>query len=189
MRDLGAKWTAVPDWSNAVLEAPGLKVVTRLGLIQHLVSGDLEAFAARAGLSGTGVGAFALADGDRYMVRLARDRVLAVGDPGFDASPGWHDAGFAVTPMSAGFHVFEIAGRSVSAVVSRATTLDPSVGSPSASMAFAGAAAVAYFHGDAETLRLHVDRGLAAYLWTWLSAVAGNLSGTDDGGRRTLVDG
>ena len=159
------------------------------GLVQHLVSGDLEAFAARTGLSGARVVAFALVDGDRYMVRVARDRVLAVGDPGFDASSGWHDAGFAVTPMSAGFHVFEIAGRSVSAVISRATTLDPSVGSPSAGMAFAGAAAVAYFHGDAETLRLHVDRGLAPYLWTWLSTVAGNLCAIDDGARRALVDG
>jgi len=101
MRDLGTKWTAVPDWSNAVLEAPGLKVVTRLGLIQHLVSGDLEAFAARAGLSGTGVGAFGRADGDRYMARLARDRVLAVGDLRFDAPPGWCGAGFAVTPYPA----------------------------------------------------------------------------------------
>ena len=189
MRDLGTKWTAVPDWSNAVLEAPGLRVVTRLGLIQHLVSGDLEAFAARAGLSGTGVGAFGRADGDRYMARLARDRVLAVGDLRFDAPPGWCGAGFAVTPMSAGFHVFEIAGRSAPAVISRATTLDPANGGPSASMAFAGVAAIAYFHGDAQTLRLHVDRGLAAYLWTWLSAVAGNLSAIDDGGRPALVDG
>jgi len=56
-------------------------------------------------------------------------------------------------------------------------------------MAFAGVAAIAYFHGDAQTLRLHVDRGLAAYLWTWLSAVAGNLSAIDDGGRPALVDG
>ncbi len=188
MRDLATKWAAVPDWSNAVLEAPGVKVRTRQGLVQHLVSGDLEAFAARAGLSGTGVGAFGLADGDRYMVRVARDRALAVGDPHFDASAGWHAAGFAVTPMSAGFHVLEIAGRCVSAVVSRATTLDPRHGGPSAGMAFAGAYAIVYFHGDAETLRLHVDRGMGPHVWAWLSAVIGNRSSMDDAERRAVVD-
>ncbi len=188
MRDLGTKWTAVPDWSNAVLEAPGLKVVTRLGLVQHLVSGDLESFAARAQMSGTGVGAFGRTDGDRYMVRVARDRVLAIGDPHFDASPGWRGAGFAITPINAGLHVFEFAGRSVPAVVSRATTLDPGHGGPSACMTFAGAYAIAYFHGDAETLRLHVDRGMAPHIWAWLSAVVGSLSSTDVAGRRALVD-
>jgi hypothetical protein len=188
MRDLATKWADVPDWSNAVLEAPGLKLRTRQGLVQHLVSGDLEAWAAQAGLSGTGVGAFGLADGDRYRVRVARDRALAVGDPDFDASPGWHGAGFAVTPMSAGFHVFEIAGRRVSAVISRGTTLDPRHGGPSASLAFAGAQAIAYFHGDAETLRLHVDRGMAPHIWAWLSTVVGNLSAMDDAERRAVVD-
>ncbi len=151
MRDLGAKWTAVPDWSSAALEAAGLCVRTRPGLVQHLVGGDLEAFAARARMSGTGVGAFGRADGDRYMVRLARDRALAVGDPGFDASSGWHGAGFAVTPTSAGLHVFEVAGRRAAAVISRATGLDPGAGSPSAALAFAGVQAIAYFHGGAPT--------------------------------------
>lgn len=188
MRDLATKWAAVPDWSSAVLEAPGLKVRTRPGLVQRLVSGDLEAWAAQAGLSGTGVGAFGLALGDLYMVRVARDRALSVGEPDFAASPGWRAAGFAVTPMSAGFHVFEIAGRSASAVIARATTLDPRDGGPSASLAFAGAQAIAYFHSDAETLRLHVDRGMAPYIWTWLSAVVRNLSPMDDPQRRAIVD-
>ncbi len=188
MRDLAEKWAAVPDWSSAVLEAPGLKIRTRRGLVQHLVSGDLETWAARAGFSGTGVGAFGRTDGDRYMVRVARDRALAVGDPAFAASPGWHAAGFAVTPISAGLQVFEVVGRSASAVIARATTLDPSHGGPSACLAFAGTPAIAYFHGDAETLRLHVDRGMGSQIWTWLSAVVGNLSSIGDAERRAAVD-
>ena len=32
---------------------------------------------------------------------------------------------------------------------------------------YGGVMAVVYRHGDAGTLRIHVDRGLASYLWEW----------------------
>ena len=47
-------------------------------LHQRLVSGDLAAWAEASGFDGPAVGAFGLAEGIRYSVRLARDRLLAV---------------------------------------------------------------------------------------------------------------
>ncbi|MEO5756751.1 MAG: hypothetical protein ABIQ51_07830 [Mesorhizobium sp.] len=176
MRNLAEKWSIAPDWQAAVIEAPGLTIRTVIGLNQVLVSGDLDAWARVSGLSGDGVGAFGMARGDRYAARLARDRLLAVSKAPFAVAAGWHAEGFAVTAISAGLHVFEIEGTAIDAFVARGTTLDPRQASASASAAlsFAGISAIVYRHED--RLRIHVDRGLAAYLWTWMEAAAGNLS-------------
>lgn len=170
MRDLAEKWTVVPDWREAVIDAPGLSVRSLCDLHQCLVSGRLDAWARETGLPGQGVGAFGTAVGDRYSVQVARDRVLAVSDSPLALAPGWHAAGFAVTGVSAGLHVFEARGAGIAGLVARATTVDPGAGSASASLTFAGIDAVAYHHG--ESLRLHVDRGLAASVWLWMQKAA-----------------
>jgi len=70
--------------------------------------------------------------------------------------------------MDAGLHVFEVEGEGLGRIVARATTLDPAGKSPLAALLFAGVHAVVYRHGTVGRLRVHVDRGLAAYLWEWL---------------------
>ncbi|MGN6538854.1 MAG: hypothetical protein ACTHKQ_24390, partial [Mesorhizobium sp.] len=52
-------------------------------------------------------------------------------------------------------------------VIARAATLSPETTSASAAMLFAGVNAVVYRHGARNRLRVHVDCGLAAYLWEW----------------------
>lgn len=167
-RNLAERWPAAPDWSSATGQGPGFVVRTVSGLEQLLVSGDLDAWNRASGLSGPGVGALALAKGDAYQARIARDRLLAVSSKPFTVEPGWHEAGFAATRIDAGLHVLEIEGPGVVGVIARATTLDPAANSPSAAMLFAGVGAVAYRHAMPDRLRIHVDRGLAAYLWQWL---------------------
>ncbi len=168
MRDLAEKWPAAPDWSTAAVDTGELRVRTLAGLSQLLVSGDLKAWARASGMTGEGVGALAVAKGSRYGVRVARDRILAVSEKPFDIAAGWHGEGFAVSVLDAGMHVFEITGAGVPQVLARATTLDPQGRTPAASLLFAGVNALVYRHGDAERLRVHVDRGLAPYLWQWL---------------------
>ncbi|MBZ9676479.1 hypothetical protein [Mesorhizobium sp. ES1-1] len=174
MRDLAEKWSVTPDWDLAAITAPGLMVRALAGLDQVLVSGDLDAWANVSGLEGTGVGAFGAARGDRYTVRLARDRLLAVSGTPLTIAAGWHPEGFAVTPISAGLRAFEIEGTAVDAFIARGATLDPNQASPSAALSFAGINAIAYRHED--KLRIHVDRGLAAYLWTWMEQAAGHIA-------------
>ena len=70
--------------------------------------------------------------------------------------------------MSAALHVLEFSGRNVLELVARATTIDPGNPGPCAALQFAGVLGCLYRHGDDQTLRLHFDRGLAAYVWTWL---------------------
>ncbi|PLP60157.1 hypothetical protein CYK37_08350 [Mesorhizobium loti] len=170
MRDLAQKWTAMPDWHEAVIAVPGLTVRTRSGLEQYLVSGDLVAWSEVSGLADRGVGAFGTAEDDRYTVRLGRDRLLAVSTAPFDIATGWHEEGFGVTATSAGLHVFEIEGPAGAELISRATPVDPGAASASASLVFGGVGVIAYHHQG--TLRLHVERGLATYLWTWLKTAA-----------------
>jgi hypothetical protein len=79
--------------------------------------------------------------------------------------------------MDAALHVFEVEGTGLADVVVRATTLDPASQSPSAAMLFAGVNAVAYRYAAANRLRVHVDRGLAAYVWEWFDAVVGTPAG------------
>ena len=84
--------------------------------------------------------------------------------------PGWHGEGFAVTDVSAMFHVFEISGPGLPRMLQEATALDLDNPGPSASVMFAGLHAVAYHVGDKTRLRVHVERGFATHLWSWLKA-------------------
>ncbi|MBZ9854848.1 hypothetical protein LB566_13650 [Mesorhizobium sp. CA13] len=166
MRDLAQKWPAAPDWQSATIGAPGLEARTIPGLHQLLVSGNLDAWARISGMDGNGVGAFGCAQGDRYAARLARDRLLVVSSTPLAIAAGWHAEGFAVTTISAGLHVFEVKGSAIDAFIARGSTLDPKQESASAALSFAGVSAIVYRHRD--RLRIHVDRGLASYLWTWM---------------------
>ena len=179
MRDLAEKWSVAPDWQNAVIATPGLAIRAVLDLNQLLVSGDLDAWTRASRIGGTGVGAFGTAQGDRYAARLARDRLLVVSNSPLAIAMGWHAEGFAVTAISAGLQMFEVEGMALDAFIARGTTLDPAKPSASAALSFAGISAVVYRHDG--KLRIHVDRGLAAYLWTWMETAAGNIAaGSDD---------
>ncbi|BAV49617.1 hypothetical protein MesoLj113a_02870 [Mesorhizobium sp. 113-1-2] len=174
MRDLAEKWSVAPDWRTATIEVPGLKIGAVTGLHQRLVSGDLPAWAEASGFDGPAVGAFGLAEGIRYSVRLARDRLLAVSTTPIGMATGWSPEGFAVTEISAGLQVFEVEGPALEAVIARGTTLDPRQPSASAALSFAGIGAIVYRHES--KLRIQVDRGLAAYLWTWMEQAAGHIA-------------
>jgi len=171
MRELAEKWSAVPDWETASIEVRDTKIVTLTGLSQLLVSGDLGAWARASGIAGDSSGASSVVMGDRYAVRIGRDRLLAVSAKPFEISAGWHEHGFAVSVIDAGLHVLEIGGPQAPEILARATTLDPNGSSASAAILFAGVNAFVYRHGNAERLRVHADRGLAPYLWQWFEQV------------------
>ncbi|RAZ78390.1 hypothetical protein [Mesorhizobium atlanticum] len=171
MRNLAEKWPAAPDWASSTLSKGSVSVRTVGGLNQLLVSGDLAAWSKASGLAGEGVGAGAIASGDKYMVRIARDRLLTVAAQPFPIAAGWQAAGFAVTVMDAGLHVFEIEGPELDRLIARGTTLDPGAASPSASILFAGVSVLFYRFGNPERARFHVERSLAPYVWEWLEQV------------------
>ena len=79
-----------------------------------------------------------------------------------------------MTEISAGLQVFEVEGPALETVIARGTTLDPRQPSASAALSFAGIGAIVYRHEG--KLRIHVDRGLAAYLWTWIEQAAGHIA-------------
>ncbi|MDR6754948.1 hypothetical protein J2Y48_000221 [Mycoplana sp. BE70] len=166
MLDVAAKWQPEPDWAHARLAGRTIAVGAVNGVPQRLVSGDIDRFLARHDL-GQEVGALGLAFGDRYAVRVARDRLLVIGLSASDLRDGWHDEGYAVSTVSSALRLFEAKGNGVRHLLAQATTIDPDNPGPCAAMPFAGVMGTVYRHGDAETLRIHVDRGLAAYLWEW----------------------
>lgn len=178
MRDLSEKWPVAPDWQSAVIEVPGLRIGPVAGLHQRLISGDLAAWADASGVDGIGVGAFGAAQGVRYAARLARDRLLVVSEAALAIDTGWHAQGFAATEISAGLQVFEVEGPALDAFIARGTTLDQRQASASAALSFAGVSAIVYRHEG--RLRIHVDRGLAAYLWTWMETAAANIAAGSD---------
>lgn len=173
MRNLAEKWAVVPDWNAAVIETPTLAIRALSGLNQYYVSGNLATWHKASGIASAPVGAFGAASGSSYCVQVARDRLLVVADTPSALPDGWNDAGFAITDISAGLHVFEVGG-AWREIAARATTLDPDKAGPSAAMAFAGGLdAIVYRHDD--KLRVHVDRGLAAYFWSWATVVCANI--------------
>jgi sarcosine oxidase gamma subunit len=168
MRDLTSSWPAIPAWNEVSLDRGDLTVRSVTLQSQHLVSGNLDAFAAKAGLPDNGVGLFQAVSGERYALRLARDRILAVNGAGEALGPGWHADGYAVTDVSAMYHVFEFSGGGIEALLQEAMFVDPNVQSASAASMFAGQMAVVYYHEG--KLRVHVERGYAPYIWQWLEA-------------------
>jgi sarcosine oxidase gamma subunit len=174
MGDQRDKWPEIPAWDRAVMAWPDLVVRSMGDLCQHLVSGDLDAFRTYASLPAPEVGALELANGSRYSARLARDRILVVGADERRLQPGWNKAGFAVTRASSAFHVFEANGPGLKDLIQRATTLDVDNPGPSAVALFAGVDAVLYRYGSTDTLRVHVDRTLASYIWSWIDIVWGS---------------
>lgn len=168
MRDLTASWPPVSDWRTARLDSPDFTVRTLPVTAQHLVSGNLAAFATRADLPDEGAGAFAETNGERYGLRVARDRMLVVDAPAEAVDGGWHEDGYAVTDVSAMYHVLEVDGEGIDALIGEATSMDPAAQSPSAMTLFAGQQAIVYYHQG--RLRVHIERGFAPYLWQWLEA-------------------
>ncbi|MBZ7926031.1 sarcosine oxidase subunit gamma family protein [Ensifer adhaerens] len=167
MLDNSRKWKPEPDWNSACLTGRAVDVRAVSGLTQHLVSGDIERFRERHGLA-KDIGALGLATGERYAVRVARDRLLVVGLQASECAAGWHQDGYGVTALGSAQRVFEARGEGVRDLLARATTIDPDNAGPCAALQFCGLTCSVYFHGDTQALRVHVDRGLAAYLWEWL---------------------
>lgn len=178
MLDLAPRWPSV-SLVPPELTAPGIAIRMHADISQHLVSGDLDRWKHLAGISGDAVGALGLATGSTYAVGIARDRILVVNAPANAVAPGWHPAGFAVTDMSAALCVIEMRGEGVAHIISRATSLDPRTTSASANCQFADVSAVIYHHGDRGTVRLHVERGFAPYVWNWLELTVQTAVGAD----------
>ncbi len=177
MRDLYDKWSALPDWDRPLLDKDALRIVNCPGLEQILISGALEAWRQAENLRQPATGGFAMAEGNRYTVALARDRLLAVDTQPFASASGWHPDGYALTALGGGLHVFDISGSAADQLVMRGASLDPGMAMPSAALSFAGQAAILYRRPAG--YRLHIDRTLAAYLARWFLAVAEHLPGAD----------
>ncbi|MEW9613242.1 sarcosine oxidase subunit gamma family protein [Shinella sp. S4-D37] len=167
MLDLSRTWRPEPDWAEACLAGPGITILAITSLTQRLVSGDLGRFLAQYDLGGD-VGGLKVASGERYAVRLARDRMLVVGLATDECADGWHAAGYAVTSIGSGQRVLEMRGEGVRDLLARAVTVDPDHAGPSAAMPFGGVTCAVYCHEGPQALRVHVERGLAASLWEWL---------------------
>lgn len=173
MRDRGRYWTPVPDWAAARLEAGGVLVTARAnaGPI-WLVSGDVGAFLSRATALPL-AGLAAVAESERYALRLAPDRLLVMTGQGDQPRPGWQDTGFAATDVSSGFVAFDVTGAAAIDVVCQGSGLDfarpPGGGDASAMLHFAGLPVAVGRLEDG--WRLHIERPLATALWTWLETV------------------
>lgn len=162
MLDRSAFWAEMPD----TMAGPGLGVQVLPPLPQLMVSGDLNRFLAAHDLPPAG-GLLAQTTGNRFALRLARNRMLVVGVNLEPKAAGWAD-GCATTPMTGGLAVVQITGPDAMALFARGTAVDPACASPSAALTFAGIAVIAYCHDGA--LRLHLDPALLPYLMSWIGA-------------------
>lgn len=165
MRDRAAFWPPAPA-PGAALRGDGLIVRVLPAVPQLMVSGDLDAFCAAQTLSAP-VGLLGQVDDTRYALRLARNRMLAVGLTADHAAAGWQD-GIATTPMTGALAVLHIGGANAMELFVRATAIDPRAPGPSAALLFAGQ--IAALCRDPQGLRLHIDRGLTAFVLDWIAA-------------------
>jgi len=165
MLDRAAFWPPAPA-AGTELRGEGLTLRLLPPVPQLMVSGDLAAFCAEHDLPAP-VGLLGLVDRPRHALRLARSRMLAVGLTADHAAAGWQD-GIATTPMTGALAVLHISGPQAMQVFARATAIDPRAPGPCAALLFAGQTAA--LCRDDDGLRLHIDRGLAAYVLDWVAA-------------------
>ncbi|WP_068304539.1 hypothetical protein [Pararhodobacter sp. CCB-MM2] len=148
------------------LSGDGITVTLLDPVPQLRISGDLAAACAALDLPPP-VGLMAPADGPRAAIRLARNRMLAVGVTLPHADSGLRD-GYALTPATGSLAVLHLDGPGAGELLARGTAVDLTQASPSAALLFAGMNAVLYRHGTG--MRLHLDRGLVDYAFDWIEA-------------------
>ena len=164
MLDRGLFWSPVPDWSRATIRHEGLSINALAPQAAWLVSGNLAAFLDRRGVRFGDVG-------DRYVLRLAPDRLLFVSLDGGATDGmtfGWSEDGLAITDISDGYVLLDISGPAARELM-RLGALHDFEANPdtaSAAMLFAGQRVILarIQHG----WRLHVERPNAAAIWQWL---------------------
>ncbi|MGN0934700.1 hypothetical protein [Falsigemmobacter intermedius] len=163
MLDRGTFWAPAAE-ACAGFSTPNLTVRLLPVIAQQMVSGDLDAALARHGLAQAG-GLLAEVPEGTHALRLARNRALIVGVGGEAQSAGFAD-GVAVTPMSGALAVLELSGPKAFEALQRASAIDFRKPSPCAALNFAGVTCV--LAQQEGRLRLHLDRGLVAYMCDWL---------------------
>jgi heterotetrameric sarcosine oxidase gamma subunit len=176
MLDRGLFWSPVPDWARASIQHRDLSVTVLSTPIAWLVSGNLGKF-----LVGYGglpcVGPKEASDPETYALRLAPDRLLFVRRNGAALDQpvfGWSGDAVAITDVSDGFVLFDIAGRAAPDLMNLGAnyefTAKPAGRTESALMQFAGLKVAVARLG--EGWRLHVERPYATALWRWLQHAA-----------------
>jgi heterotetrameric sarcosine oxidase gamma subunit len=167
MPDRGLFWSPVPDWSRVSIRHDGLSIAAVAPQAAWLVSGNLAAFLERRGVR------FGDA-GDRYVLRLAPDRLLfvSIGVPSDDATFGWSEDGCAISDVSDGYVLLDITGPGAAELMRLGALHDfeakPDTGS--AAMLFAGQRVI--LARIQQGWRLHVERPNAAAAWQWLQRAA-----------------
>lgn len=167
MHDRGIFWAPAPDMAKAEIERDDLSAVFVTGLHQTLISGELDvAMAAIAPHAyEVGLGGDSKANAAVW-VRIARDRALLVSSQPLDIVAGWRD-GYVVTPCDDAWAVLDLSGLALYDVIAEAMSADIDAGSRSAAVLFADIPVLLY-RTSLSSIRLHVERPLAAYLWRWL---------------------
>lgn len=165
MHDRSIFWSPPPE-VGACLSGPDLTIRLLPPVPQIMISGDLDQALQGYDLPGT-VGLMGQTHGPAYAVRLARNRMLVVGRETGPDTPAWQQ-GVAHSSMTGALAVLDISGPASMELVARGAAIDPATQSPSATLVFAGVTAVLYRHETA--IRLHIDRGLLAYLFDWACA-------------------
>ncbi|MBS3651099.1 hypothetical protein KEU06_21025 [Pseudaminobacter sp. 19-2017] len=165
-------WSAPPEWETAEITRAGFSARPVLGLGQVLVSGQFDAARETLAPGAPEAGLWSVIEGDRYLVRIARDRALLVTSQPLAIQSGWHAQGFATSPADDGWSVFELGGEGLRDVIAEAVSADLDRGSPSAAVQFAGTTALLYRTAE-NRARLHLERAVAAYVWQWLETRKG----------------
>jgi len=164
--DMAQKWMPVPLWDEVAESTAGLAMRTLSLPAVHVVTGKLHMAERQMGLPRDLIGWPEVAQGERYAVRLGRDKALVVGMP--ELTAGWHAQGFGVSPSESAGVVFEIKGPLMPRWLALGSEFGLSRASRAATRQFGAFGTVMYRHGDPMTLRVHVSRPLATAFLTWL---------------------
>lgn len=167
MIDARQEWAPLPDWTSATATSGTLAVRTVQSPHQTVVSGNVEAALAAAGVEEARVGLWDIAGKFSYAVSVARDKSVIVSDAPIAIGEGWSADGWAAIQADDATLIIELEGNGLDDLLAElSVTVIPR--SASAAVIFAGIRLLVYRVAET-TARIHVAAGFAPFLWEWLT--------------------
>lgn len=163
MRNDNARWRPAQGMDRPAFSVSNIDLRLVRPRRQTLISGPYAKALALAGVKAA-TGWPDIASGTPYAVRLRRDRILLVDGPAL--RDGWHEAaGVAVSDMTDGYAVIELAGSGALSVLRRGTEISADMPSASVARGFGGYATLIYAFKAEDRFRLHLPRGFLEGFW------------------------
>lgn len=167
------EWTDRPLRAGETIELGATRIRLPGAPCALRISGDLTAAVAALAPNAPIAGLRGDVGSGPYAIRMARDSALLVSQTPLVASPGWREAGFAISDADDCYTAVEFEGGDALRILAQATTADLERPSPSAAIGVLGLTMLLVRRGEAHLL--WVETPYLSYLTSFLRGASADI--------------